>query len=357
MLVRDSGSEWAVIVEAGNPEPERDAGSRVVTDLKDGLTRLGYSVSIVREDIEGAIDSAVDKSPNFAVLSRPGTFLRTHTRFDRERTKVVYLAHDFHHLRMESGIEFSGFHTPRTARAMKMLERRCLSEADLTLFPTHEEAAHARSLSPGSNSRTINYYWFSGAEATSKISTSSRVVFVGSANHLPNRDGLMWFLEEVWPALIRKAPETELHLVGDWSTIPEESSLDSDSVTRHGHLSEESLSALMVGARVGIAPLRFGAGMKRKTLHYLSHGLPVVSTSWGVQGFSLSDQRAGLFVSDDSKEWISALASLLDDDNLAQQMSQNAAMFIKHYFTLDIYLEKLRAAISTVGLDAQRVDS
>jgi O-antigen biosynthesis protein len=355
MLERENRSLSAVIVEAGNPEPERDAGSRVVMDLKDGLARLGYSVSIVREDLEGAIETALATPPRMAVLSRPGTFLRTHTRFDRERTKIVYLAHDLHHLRMEGAIEFSALHTRRAARAMRMLEMRCLGEADVTLFPTNEEATHAFSLSPKSNPQTINYYWFSDAEALPKISKSSKIVFVGSADHLPNRDGLMWFLEEVWTSLIRAVPEVELHLVGDWSRIPEK--FDSESVTRHGHLSEESLSALLVSARVGIAPLRFGAGMKRKTLHYLSHGLPVVSTSWGVQGLSLPDQRAGLFVSEDPKEWISALASFLENDNLVQEMAQNATTFVKDHFTEDIYLERLRAALSTAGLVVPQGDS
>ena len=112
-----------------------------------------------------------------------------------------------------------------------------------------------------------------------------------------------------------------------------------------------------MSARVGIAPLRFGAGMKRKTLHYLSHGLPVVSTSWGVQGLSLPDQRAGLFVSEDPKEWISALASFLENDNLVQEMAQNATTFVKDHFTEDIYLERLRAALSTAGLVVPQGDS
>ena len=59
-----------------------------------------------------------------------------------------------------------------------------------------------------------------------------------------------------------------------------------------GVIGDPELDTVLARARVGLAPLSFGAGMKRKTLHYLSHGLPVVGTAFAVQG--LADEGGGV---------------------------------------------------------------
>lgn len=337
-----------VVVEAGVPDPTRDAGSRVVIDLVAGLRHLGFSVELVTEDNPQEVETAIGHSPEMVVLSRPGTFQRTISKVNRARTKVVYLAHDLHYLRLESGEGKRPGHSPLSAKAMKILERGCFHQADLTLVPTREEAQNVMLECPGANVLALNYYWFPPPPVRKGAPDNQQIVFLGSSSHGPNIDGVHWFLEAVWAELELQVPAAELLIVGDWPP----SLLDSapPRVKLIHQPANDELDYLLREARAGVAPLRFGAGMKRKTLHYLSQALPVVSTTFGVQGFAAEENESGVVVATTVDEWLSALLAVLGDNDFWQRQSEKATSFIATNFSHSRYLNGVAQALEAVSV-------
>jgi glycosyltransferase involved in cell wall biosynthesis len=63
---------------------------------------------------------------------------------------------------------------------------------------------------------------------------------------------------------------------------------------------------------VVIAPIRFGAGVKVKTVQALQHGVPVVSTSCGAEGIDTYGIDA-IDVADDPNAFAGLLVTLLTD--------------------------------------------
>src|SRR5690606_22523285 len=120
--------------------------------------------------------------------------------------------------------------------------------------------------------------------------------FVGGFGHAPNADGVGWFLSEVWPLVQDGAPGLRLMIVGA-DPAPEILAQACDGVEIAGSVSEEALDAAYRRARLAIAPLRFGAGVKGKVLEALRHGVPCVTTTVGAQGL---EAAAALRVADDA---------------------------------------------------------
>lgn len=108
------------------------------------------------------------------------------------------------------------------------------------------------------------------------------VLFVGGFGHRPNRVGLEWFVERVWPQL---AGETRLIVVG--SNCPpelEERLRATPGVEFEGSVSDRRLAELYASTRLSLAPLPYGAGLKGKVVEALSWGHRVIGSAYAFEG-------------------------------------------------------------------------
>ncbi|MBB6091262.1 glycosyltransferase involved in cell wall biosynthesis [Povalibacter uvarum] len=141
--------------------------------------------------------------------------------------------------------------------------------------------------------------------------TQPRLLYVGSLDWEANRDGLLWFLREVWPTLLERRGDLQLVVAG---RNPGEELTAEAARTRGVQLLGfvEDLESLYATSRVFIAPLRFGSGIKVKVINALYRGLPVVTTDVGVEGLAAVSGR-DLLISDDASAMSGGILELLDD--------------------------------------------
>ena len=97
---------------------------------------------------------------------------------------------------------------------------------------------------------------------------------------------------------------------------------------------------------VGIAPLRFGAGMKRKVLNYMAHGIPVVSSSYGVLGLNPAVKN-GVELASSPEEWINAI-QLLNDQSYRRKQALEASKFISENFSVQHQRNELALLLKQV---------
>jgi hypothetical protein len=125
----------------------------------------------------------------------------------------------------------------------------------------------------------------------------------------PNADGLRWFVRDVLPRVKAEVPWVRLRVTGSMMPV-EISSLADPNVRCEGEVND--LAAFYDGLRVAIAPLRFGAGVKLKTVQALQHGVPIVCTSIGAEAIDTQGLPA-LAVADDPAEFAELVVTLLTD--------------------------------------------
>jgi glycosyltransferase involved in cell wall biosynthesis len=109
-------------------------------------------------------------------------------------------------------------------------------------------------------------------------------IFIASFEHGPNADAIRWYLEEIHDRVRALLPDFELSVIG---TDAPRWLLEWQQPGVRVLGSVPALDAPFARARLSIAPLRFGAGVKGKINTSQSHGVPVVATTIGVEGMQL----------------------------------------------------------------------
>jgi glycosyltransferase involved in cell wall biosynthesis len=85
---------------------------------------------------------------------------------------------------------------------------------------------------------------------------------------------------------------------------------------------------------VNVIPLRFGSGMKVKTINGLCRGIPMVSTSIGAEGLRVQDEK-DILIADDVNEFTDKTLRLLEDKGLWQSIAEESKRTAAAHYTWD----------------------
>ncbi len=143
------------------------------------------------------------------------------------------------------------------------------------------------------------------------------ITFVGGFGHMPNQDGIRWFLTDVLPLVEERIPGVPVTVVGRGAP-------DDVVATAPGNVAfvgwVEDLEPYHAKSRVSIAPLRYGAGVKGKIADAWAHGVPVVMTSIGAEGMGVNDGETGI-VADTPEAFAEGIVRLYEDRELWRRVS------------------------------------
>ncbi|GER58955.1 glycosyltransferase [Patiriisocius marinus] len=106
---------------------------------------------------------------------------------------------------------------------------------------------------------------------------------IGNFFHAPNVDSVLFLKKDIWPKIREQLPKATLSVYGNYA--PQQiSELHNE---KEGFLIKgwaPDVASAFIKAKVCLAPLRFGAGLKGKLLDSLIYGTPAVTTSVGAEG-------------------------------------------------------------------------
>ncbi|RWR04679.1 glycosyltransferase [Paenirhodobacter populi] len=166
-----------------------------------------------------------------------------------------------------------------------------------------------------------------------------QLVFVGSA-HGPNYTAMVEILTSTeW----KMRPEYHLHIVG--SVCSHLGEFAAHNVTLYGVLSDIEKDNVLSLADIALNPITKGGGSSLKVGEYLSHALPVVTTSEGVRGFDLKD---GISVLNGSmtSQFFEAIDRLSRDQDLYELISRGGLAFAKENLSWENVTKKLSEQLS-----------
>ena len=125
-----------------------------------------------------------------------------------------------------------------------------------------------------------------------------------------NIDAAVWLVTHVWPLVRLTHPDAQPLLVGtSTSTELEQVVRDTPGAVLTGYAPD--LSEILGAAWVSVAPIRFGGGVKFKTVESLLAGTPTVATVIGAEG--VTPRAALTAIHDDPTLFAAAISSVLDD--------------------------------------------
>ncbi len=144
-------------------------------------------------------------------------------------------------------------------------------------------------------------------------------MFIGNGKHAPNVDAIKWLKNQIWPLIHSALPEAKLHIYGHY--LPKQ--ILSMHKPKEGFYINGPLpnvAEAMGTARINLAPLRFGAGLKGKLIDAMTHGLPSITTSIGVEGIHQNLPWSGRIA--DSAETLAHAAISLYNSRAEWKMAQ-----------------------------------
>ena len=356
---RINGKKVVLYVDHYVPEFDKDAGSRTTFQYVKMLVDKGYIVKFLP-------DNYYNKQPYTEILEQMGVqvlygidyhdgikswiisnknnidivyFNRPHITekyidFIKENTDIrtIYYGHDLHFLREMREYEITGdeFHKTESER-WKKIELDIMKKSDVVYYPSYIEKECINKIDKNINVKAIIAYIFDEIDTKTKYDFSNKkgIMFVGGFNHRPNVDGILWFVNNVFP-LIRKQCDIQLYIVG--SNAPKEiKALGKKSgVIFKGFVSDEELNQLYNDTKMVVAPLRYGAGIKGKIVEAMYNGIPVVTTSVGAEGIKEADKI--MEIADDEIKFAEKVVNLYQDEEKLQRLSLDSRKNINTYF-------------------------
>jgi polysaccharide biosynthesis protein PslH len=164
----------------------------------------------------------------------------------------------------------------------------------------------------------------------SSFSKTLSLGFIGSLDWMPNQDGLMWFLNEVWS----KCQENEqlkkvvLHIAGrnapNWLK-----NLNIKNVVFQGEI--DDAQAFINQHSIIVVPLLSGSGIRVKILESMMLGKVVITTSLGLEGIPATKAKEVL-VADSVVDFVNTLLSCVEHPNKLESIGQAASDFSIHHF-------------------------
>ena len=301
-----------LVLDAVTPTPDQDAGSVITTKMIEAMQQLGwhivfipfnrryepkYTADLQRIGVEchyqpyvTSLRQVVNLYSDFeAVLAYRVGVLAPHYRELREwlpAARILFHDVDLHYLREEREAELHNDDKQRVrAKARREQELGLIAEVDCTLVPTEVEKRIIEEQLPLDNVLVLPYV-VPARRSDVPFEERQDIMFLGGYRHPPNVDAVEFFVSEVWPLLLDDLPETARFMIVGANPPDRIRSLASDRIIVTGHVAD--LGEYFDGARVLVAPLRFGAGVKGKVIQSMAYGLPTVMSSIAAEGIMLT---------------------------------------------------------------------
>lgn len=179
----------------------------------------------------------------------------------------------------------------------------------------------------------------SGREARHAPGSSAIVLVVSHLARDENDKATHWALDHLWPLVRTRVPGACLRLVGGGAlpALVERVAREPDVVLT-GFVPD--LDGEYAAASVALVPVLQGAGVKFKTIEALLHGVPLVTTTVGLEGIEGPDLPAG--VADDPVALADALVAVLEDPASAQPRADAAQRWAIDTYGRDGFADTIR---------------
>jgi len=165
-------------------------------------------------------------------------------------------------------------------------------------------------------------------------------IHIGNGRHRPNVDSIHLLRSELWPQISKSLPGAKLHVHGAY--LPQE--VLEMHVPKTGFLVEgwtEYLKGTLQNARVLLAPLRFGAGIKGKLLDAMLYGIPSVTTTIGSEGMK-GDRPWNGAVEDDLEAFAREAVELYQNRKKWEKAQSHGEELVREHFDKWVHREALK---------------
>lgn len=311
---RSQGKKTILVIDHYVPMFDKDAGSRTIWQYINMFVEKGYNVKFMGDNFypHGPYTTALQQigvevlygswyaenyrqwildnknNIDFAFLNRPHiTEKYIDLLKDETDIKCIYYGCDLHCMRIRR--EYELCHDKKLLAEAQDWEKRefaIMRKTDVNYYPSSVEIEQIHKVDASIPAKTFDIYVYEKFKENIPMDFAKRegLMFVGGFGHPPNEDAVLWFVDEVLP-LIRKRCDMPFYVIGANPT-EQVKKLAGNGVIIKGFVTDAELEEMYNTCRMAVIPLRYGAGVKGKVIEALYYGIPMVTTSIGIEGIT-----------------------------------------------------------------------
>jgi O-antigen biosynthesis protein len=366
-----------LIIDHRLPTPDRDSGSFRMMELIRAIGRRGHQVTFIPDNpavfspyLEDLLRIGVKvvypryySSPqeflkhhghvfNLAIISRADVAERhmDTVRRTAPRAKIVFDTVDLCFMREERQARIGGASAlGAVASSRKEQELRLARGADLTLVVSSIEKAVLEAECGGEiDVRILSNILPVERREPPGYDERRDILFIGGFDHAPNIDAVVFFAEEIFPRIRERIPNVIFQVIGPHPT-PEICRLASPSIQILGFV--PNVKPIFDKARLSVAPLRFGAGVKGKVNQSMSLGVPAVVTSIAAEGMYLTHEVDAM-IADAPERFADSVVRLWSSPDLWRKVSKNGLHHLHKHFSIEAAAKPIDELLAWAGLPA-----
>ncbi len=369
-FIKENPKKRLLVIDALTPTPDQDSGSYITLKMLKAYLQLGfeitfvpaytyewnsaYSVALQKLGIRCLykpfffdINSLIDNSSEFdyVLIYRfdvMASIIDT-LRQKLPKARIIFHNVDLHYLRELREAELKEDRSGRIRSALTQTkELEMFASSDCSIVHTSVEYELIKDQIAIDN--IIEFPYIADVYHT-KVSFDCRkdIMFLGGYKHLPNLDAVSLLIKEIWPILLQHLPEEARLLIVGASPPAKVQAYANERIIVTGMVSD--LVPWFDRARVFVAPLRYGAGIKGKLIQSLAHGVPSVATNIAAEGIGLTSGREAL-IADDVNDIISAIITLYDKKSSWENMQSRGYEFIEQNYSWERCIELCNDALN-----------
>lgn len=362
---RKQKKKTVLFISSGVPTPDRDAGSKTIVNYLKLFLKQGYIVKfwptnmyaiqpytfrLQQMGIEvlcgekmknkmGAWVMTHQRDIDYAFVNYPNAGSEVIDLLKITTIKIRYYGHDLHYLRLKREYEITkdkGCLIESDLFYEK--ERQLIHKSEYVYYPSDVEIDIVKSEFGKENAKQISPYMYEGKDSFGYNPEQRKgIMFIGGS-HGPNEDAIVWFLSEIFPK-IYKEKHIPFYIVGaDRSSILKQ--IKMDGVVHTGYVTDDELTDLYHKIRMVVIPLRYGAGIKGKVVDAMYHGVPLISTSVGIEGIPNADECVK--IADDAETFVTDVLELYDNYGKLKRMSIQYNEIISEHFSVNAAWNKIK---------------
>jgi|HubBroStandDraft_6_1064221.scaffolds.fasta_scaffold138628_2 glycosyltransferase involved in cell wall biosynthesis len=287
------------------------------------ISVLNYQSPVMAVELERLL-----KENAFDVVQMEGVHLFPYLDILRAASKPPKIICDWHNIESELMVRYADqtgsplrkFYARRTAKLLRGLEDKLLDSCDAHVVCSEREKQLLLQRQPKARIEAVGNGVDVEQHSDEAIEQACRefpqlagaggrtkVVFVGSMDYHANIDAVQYFAQDIWPQIRPARPDLEFLVVGSRPTaeVLGLGKLPGISVTG----TVEDVRPFYRCAATVIVPARIGSGTRLKALEAMAAGVPVISTTLGVEGLQVTPGQ-NVVVADSAADFAAAVARL-----------------------------------------------
>jgi glycosyltransferase involved in cell wall biosynthesis len=160
-------------------------------------------------------------------------------------------------------------------------------------------------------------------------------------------DSVEFLRNEIWPEIRKQLPEAEMHVYGSYVNSRAEQMHDPENgfyIDGRADNAKEVISK----AKVLLAPLRFGAGLKGKLVEAMQCGTPSVTTDIGAEGINGEFPWSGE-VANNPRDFAAAAVKLYTNKSSWEKAQESGIRSINERFSKDMFGNRIIKRIKNIA--------